>query len=397
MSDPYHKGLERNITLYYIFKIFAKRVYLPLIAIYLVNDAKLTIANLAWIATITTITQLFLDVPTGYAADKWGHKKSMAVGMFSASLAPLSYLFFPNFAGALAASILFFAGFSFVSGAAQAFIHDTLRALSRAHEYTKLMGRAQGYGLLGNVVLVAIVPLTWRINHQLPFIIGFICTFIGFILVLLMVTPKEEEHADKEKDHISLLATLRVIPLADLLFLLMMYGIASTVFDVAPQYRELIFAHLGIPVVYFGFILSAGSVVAALAGRYIHLLAKLKPHVFYFFDTLLMTAVMIAIGLVTNPILSVLVFLIIPAYDRNRSIIAESHILAKYPDHTRKATLLSVLDFYPRINGIWIPLALSYAMKVSGIQRGYATFGIVLLPVLLLFYLGYRLTTKEST
>jgi hypothetical protein len=187
-----------------------------------------------------------------------------------------------------------------------------------------------------------------------------------------------------------------MIPTADLLFLLMVYGITSSVFDVAPQYRELVFNHLDIPVVYYGFILALGSLAAAIAGRYIYIIAKLRPHVFYIFDTLFMASIMIAIGLITNPILSVIVFLLIPAYDRNRAIVAESHILTKYPDHTRKATLLSVLDFYPRINSVWIPLALSYTIHVSNIQKGYALFGTAILPLLLILYICYRVTTKEK-
>ena len=392
MSDNYLKRLERNIPLYYVFKIFTKRVYLPLIALFLVNDAQLTLAEIAVIASITTIAQMFLDLPTGYIADRWGHKKAIALGTFAASLSPLAYLAFPNFSGGLAASLLFFGGWSFVSGAAQAFIHDTLKVLNRAHEYSKLMGRAQGFGLLGNVLLITIVPLTWGIDHRLPFLIGFFSTFTTFILALCFTIPRVEH--DIAKKRTSLLTTLREIPVPYLLFTLMMYGIVAAAFDFGPQYRELVFTNLGIPTAYFGFILALGSSAAAIAGRFIHLLDKIRPSSFYLFDALFMVAVFVAIGSFTNPILSILAFMLLPAYDRNRAIIAESHMLARYPDHHHKATLVSVLDFYPRLNGIWVPLAFAAITGAFGLQSGYAVFGLILLPVLLLLYVTYRLTTS---
>lgn len=394
MDTIYKKSLERNLKLYYIFKIFTKRIYLPLIALYLVGEARLTVTDIALIASITTIVQIFLDIPSGYIADRWGHKRSLIFGTLVSSFSPLTYLLFPNFAGGLTASLLFFGGFSFVSGIIQAFIHDTLESLNRSSEYAKLMGKAQGYGLIGNAILISILPLTWSIDHRLPFIIGSLCTFVTFIISLLFTIPRVE-HTIAQKSE-SLWQAVQNIPWQDLFFLFVMYGIVSSVFDIAPQYRELIFKDLGVPVAFFGFILALGSVVAAIAGRYIHLLTKLKHSTFYLLDFIFMIAVIISIGLTNNPIISIILFLLIPGYDRNRAIIAESHMLARFKNHNRKATLLSILDFYPRLNSIWVPLALGYIMKQVGLQRGYAQFGLIILPILFLLYFAYRLTTRNG-
>lgn len=387
----YHKKLEYNLKLYYIFKIFGKRVYLPLIAIFLVNDAKLTVTDIALIASITVFVQMFLDLPTGYLADKLGHKVAMLIGTFFSTLSPLAYLVAPNFAGGLAASLLFFGGYSFVGGALQAFIHDTLKALGKSSEYAKYAGRAQSYGLLGNMVLVALVPLTWSINHSLPFIIGIFASLICFIVVLMFTPPKIHSEHDTTQN---VFHTFRQIPWPDLLFLLVMFGVVSATFETAPQYRELVFAHLGIPIAWFGFILALGSLCAAIAGRYVHRLADIKPQNFYLFDILFVSLVMVAIGFFTNPILSVIAFLFLPAYDRNRSIVAESHLLSKYPDHRYKATLLSVLDFYRRLNALWIPLVMAWALQAYGIQRGYLAFGFIILPILLILFAAHRLSLK---
>ena len=182
-------GLEGNIVKYNLFKIFTKRVFLPLIAIHLIQVGGVTLAQLAIIASVMAITQIVLEIPTGYIADRWGHKKAMVLGALIASASVLPYIFMPNFHGGMLAVALFFGGAAFGSGTAQAFIHNTLVALGREKDYVKVMGQAQSYGLLGNVVLISLVPITYSINKNLPFIIGFICLFISFLLVASFKSP----------------------------------------------------------------------------------------------------------------------------------------------------------------------------------------------------------------
>lgn len=67
--------LEGNILKYNLYKTFTKRVFLPLIAVYLTTIGHVTLAQLGIIASITAVVSLVVEVPTGYFADKVGHKK----------------------------------------------------------------------------------------------------------------------------------------------------------------------------------------------------------------------------------------------------------------------------------------------------------------------------------
>lgn len=67
-----------------------------------------------------------MEIPSGYIADRWGHKQSIAFGSFISAVSVLPYIFFPGFLGGLIASCLFFGGYAFVFGTIQAFIHETL-------------------------------------------------------------------------------------------------------------------------------------------------------------------------------------------------------------------------------------------------------------------------------
>ena len=85
----YEQQLEKNIGKYSWFKIFTKRVYLPLIAIQLVNVGKVTVEEIALIAAITSVVTVLLQLPTGYIADKLGNKFAIMLGAVISAISPL--------------------------------------------------------------------------------------------------------------------------------------------------------------------------------------------------------------------------------------------------------------------------------------------------------------------
>jgi MFS family permease len=198
MDPILSKKLEKNIGKYSWFKVFTKRVYLPLIAIQLVTAGGVTVEQLALIAIITAITQAILQVPTGYVADAYGNKFAIITGCTIAAISPLFYIFKPDFVGGLLAALFFAIGISFLSGATEAFMHDTLVALGKEKNYTKVMGRSQSYGLIGNVILLIAVPATYAINNNIPFYLGFVSLLIMLCIAISFTHPPKETHRKKK-------------------------------------------------------------------------------------------------------------------------------------------------------------------------------------------------------
>ena len=77
-------SLEGNIVKYCIYKIFTKRVYLPLIAIFLIDHCNVTLTQIALIASITSIATIILEIPSGYIADRCGHKETLVLAPYYA-------------------------------------------------------------------------------------------------------------------------------------------------------------------------------------------------------------------------------------------------------------------------------------------------------------------------
>ena len=325
--------LEGNILKYNLYKTFTKRVYLPLIAVYLTTIGGVTLTQLGIIASITAISSLTMEIPAGYFADKFGHKKSLLLGSFICAISPLFYLLTPNFIGGVLGSVLFFIGASFTQGAIQVFIQETLISLKREQDYVKIMGKAQSYGLIGNTILIAIIPLTYSINPSLPFIAGFFCLFVAFLLVLSFKEPSA--HVEIDHKEVSFFNEIKSSFSPKLIFsiilMFLIFGIATATFNNSTIYREIVFKDFGIPVSYFGFILAFGSLLAAITGNYIHHLKKLKSNTFYILDFLYVIITLTLISTSNSAIITILAFSLIPLYSRTRSIIFESIIFEEFP------------------------------------------------------------------
>lgn len=376
------KKLEQNIALYSWFKVLTKRIYLPLIAIQLVNVGKVSVGDLAVIAAVSVIVQIVLQIPTGYIADKWGNRIAILIGSFLMMLSPLFYIFMPNFVGGLLAAAFNFGGYTFLSGAIEAFIHDTLIALDRENDYSKVMGKAQSYGLLGNIVLISVVPATYAISHNLPFALGFIAQVVMFVIALNFTFPK----ASHEVRNINPFEAFKKIVNIKNVALFVFAGVLAGVMNQGPQYRELLFQDIGIKVEYFGFLLALGSVLGAVMGWYIHLFDKVSQNKFYLLDLLFISGTLLLVGISRNQILVVLGFALFAAYSRVRLIIVQAKLLNNLK-HVYKATLLSTLSIFTCLGDILAVTVLASSISKFKYTNGYLYFSFEVLGFGLLLWL----------
>ncbi len=397
MNDArYLKKLEENIYKNYILQIVHKRAYLPLIAIYAVNVANVSLYQLGIVASITAVVSLILEVPSGYIADRIGHKNALVFGTLIETASPLLYVLSPNFLGVLLGSVLFFGGGAFISGTKDAFMHETLLELGRENEYTKMAGLAQTYGLLGNVVFISIIPLTYPIDVRLPFLIGFALLLLGLITTASFTTPIKTKKSVAELESISFYNLLRRTKDGPNYLLFILLGIITATNTKVPEFREIYFQSINIPVIYFGFILAISSLAGAAISYNVHKFDAVKPKSFYLADILIALIAVAAIGLTHNPWLGALLFIALTAYSRNRGTLITSYVLADSPTRELKATYLSILAFFEALSGIWIPLLLGYLVGSYGIHNGYWMFSAILAAPVLLLYSVYLKKQKNS-
>jgi MFS family permease len=92
------------------------------------------------------------EVPTGAVADRFGRKRSIAVGTLVTAAACLVYVSTPKFVVFLGAEILFALGNTLVSGADEALVYDSLVAAGEEHRARHWLARLQAAQLVGILV-----------------------------------------------------------------------------------------------------------------------------------------------------------------------------------------------------------------------------------------------------
>ncbi len=379
MDVDYQKQLERNIVKFSWYKIFTKRVYLPVIAVFLIEKGMVSVEEIALIAGVTIVAQLLLQMPGGYFADAFGNAKAMKYSSLFITVSPLMYIFMPNFWGGLLASVLFFGGYAFQQGSGEAFMHDTLTALGREKEYAKVMGRAQSYGLVGSLILTAVIPATYAVNVDLPFILGFLSLVAMTVIIYSFEFPKlsTDERSHEAKNPIK---AVRSIVTASNIALFVFAGFMTAVSMMGTEYQGPALKDVGVSVFWLGIVTSAGSLVGALLGLMTDALNKLKPHVFYLIDVLVVGLCMMFAGLTREPVVMALSFILFVGYGRIRLIVIQSKMLEDMKHHY-KATLLSALGWFTQFAQLAVVAVLGWAIGQHGYNNGYVLFGIFTLFV----------------
>ncbi|SEN88345.1 MFS transporter, DHA3 family, tetracycline resistance protein [Paenisporosarcina quisquiliarum] len=147
-------------------------------AIYYVTQADLNALQLILIGTIMEISVLLFEMPTGLYADHFGRKRSLALGTIIIGLAHVIEGSTPEFWAIAFSSAMWGIGWTFISGAEQAWIADELDGTNL--ETTFLRGSqfssfARFAGILASVAIAAF----WSVQTAI--------IFAGVMLIALAV------------------------------------------------------------------------------------------------------------------------------------------------------------------------------------------------------------------
>ena len=155
-----------------------------------------------------TAGMVLFEIPTGVIADTWGRRASYLLGTVTLSVATLLYFFMwqvdaPFWAWAVV-SVFIGLGFTFFSGAVEAWLVDALRAADYRGPLESVLGRGQmmaGVAMLGGSVLGGVVAQAT--NLGVPFLMRVAVLLLMFIVAARMMhdvgfTPRRATHPLRE-------------------------------------------------------------------------------------------------------------------------------------------------------------------------------------------------------
>ncbi len=151
--------------------------------IYQVQIVHLNPLQLVLVGTILEGTAFLFEVPTGIVADVYSRRLSIIIGAFLLGIGLALQGVVPKFGVILLAQVIWGIGYTFTSGATQAWITDEI-GIARANP---LFLRASQFELIASIVAVAIATAIGNVSLQAPILIGGGLYFVmGVVLVVVM-------------------------------------------------------------------------------------------------------------------------------------------------------------------------------------------------------------------
>jgi len=151
--------------------------------VYQIQVIGLDAFQLVLIGTIMETSIFIFEIPTGIVADVYSRRLSVIIGTFIMGGAFFIMGLFPTFAAALLAMFLWGLGYTFTSGAYEAWMVDELGQDQAANAFMRANQIGRAAGLLG-IVISAILA---SIALNLPILVGAVLTLIGGVFLVVFM------------------------------------------------------------------------------------------------------------------------------------------------------------------------------------------------------------------
>jgi DHA3 family tetracycline resistance protein-like MFS transporter len=234
-------NLKLNARFVYLFIEFSASTFFSMMfvvtSLYEATVAGLTPVQLILVGTALEISAFVFEVPTGIVADVFSRRLSIIIGYVLMGIGFLVEGLFPAFIPILLAQVIWGLGYTFTSGATQAWISDEVGE----EDANKLFMRGTQVGLFASLLGMGLAALIGANNVALPLQVGAVgVMLIGITLAIIMPetgfhpTPREDRDTWQHMWHTFKqgLDTVRGRPrLMNIVFIGLFFGIYSEGFD----------------------------------------------------------------------------------------------------------------------------------------------------------------------
>ena len=158
--------------------------------VWLVQERGFSPALVATVLAAGDLCVFALEVPTGWVADRLGHRRSLIIGSFVQVCGMLAFWLAAGTPSLLAATLLVGLGDAFRSGADEALLYRSCVALGRVSEFQIIEARTGSVSRLALVaLLVSGAGIVATAGYTVAWLTEIALTSIGLVLAWLMVEP----------------------------------------------------------------------------------------------------------------------------------------------------------------------------------------------------------------
>jgi len=277
-------NLKLSANFVYLFIEFSASAFFSMMfvvtSLYEATVAGLTPVQLILVGTALEISAFVFEVPTGIVADVYSRRLSIIIGYVLMGVGFLVEGFFPSFLPILFAQVIWGLGYTFTSGATQAWITDEVGE----ENANKLFLRGTQVGLFASLIGMGASILVGANNVAMPLRVGSLgVMLIGVALAFIMPetgfhpTPREDRNTWQHMWHTfnQGVKAVRSKPrLMNIVFIGLFYGLYSEGFD--RLWVKHLLDHFELPVIFgnnqvafFAVVRVASTILTILTVRFV--------------------------------------------------------------------------------------------------------------------------------
>jgi MFS family permease len=133
------------------------------------DQVGMSVADIMVLQALFGVAVVVLEFPSGYLADRIGHRRALLIGATLSIVGWLAYTRAASFAAVAGAEMLLGAASAFVSGADRALLWTSLGEASRHGEYPRWEGRLRAASQTSEAVSAAAGGWLYTLSPRLPF------------------------------------------------------------------------------------------------------------------------------------------------------------------------------------------------------------------------------------
>lgn len=320
------------------------------------------------------------EVPSGYFADRCGRKVSITLGAIAYATGTLICAASNSFGDFFIAEMLFAFGFSLISGADEAIFYDSLGALGKSAEFSRLWARAIKLPLwtmaLGSAVggYLALVDARW------PLYASAISFVAMFVISLTLVEPERQKKV-VEHGHLRELFSIAWLCFVKNKQLGWIIAVASVVFaglQVSLWLYQPYFEVSALPKSLFGWAFAAFNLVAAFGAGY----GVSCERKFGFSGTALLTILLIGGSyLLLGASVSAwsVLFIMLHQVVRGTFRVVLSNVLNAEVSSEIRATAISLKNMSERAVYVLALVPVGWLVDAEGVVRSFQLLGLAVI------------------
>ncbi|WP_270577104.1 MFS transporter [Caldifermentibacillus hisashii] len=267
---------KKNLVLFGTYSVLTSVLYIDAIFALFAFENGLSITQLMLIGTISGITVILTEIPTGIISDKYSRKISFLISAILRLISIILYIFGSFYIG----SVFMALGAVFSSGTDSAYLYDLLKKYNQENEFQEIDGRIRSYTFYYMGFVAVISGFLYDLNIYIPFFATIGTFVIAIVITIFLEDDKTISKSNKSKGHFEILklsiTMLKTPKIFDVTFL---FVFIMSIIQIIKGYDQPFMYEIELSSTQFGIVFFVLSAIAGFfSKRSKRITLKLKNH-----------------------------------------------------------------------------------------------------------------------